>query len=438
MDRFTIAGWRLEEDRTAVFSYECSRFGLFEERLTLPEGFAMEAAGAALPALLDLIAHLAGVSYYKAAAAPEVLSELALDAAGRACVEAAYTQGLGEFRVRAGLDYPPKMTFRIPQAEARAPAPLPLDDPAPLVAFGGGKDSHVSAALLRGTGRIPQLASVVLSEAVARKLQSLAGDPLLFVNRRIDARLIELSRAGEALNGHVPITAINSSVLALLAAVSGRKWVVFSNERGASVPTMHVGGAPVNHQYSKSYEFEGLLRAALAGTGAGLDYFSLLRPFSELWIAARLADTAPDALPVFSSCNRNFQIAPEGGKVPARWCCACDKCVYTALLLAPHLTREAHLPVFGADLLDDMANLDLGRGLTGVTPQKPWDCVGDVADTAAVAVSAAQEASWQSARMLAQLAGETGLNPDAARARVAAELEARGPHYLPKALHGLL
>ena len=48
--------------------------------------------------------------------------------------------------------------------------------------------------------------------------------------------------------------------MTLYAAAKGLDWVVFANERAASEPTMESNGHPVNHQFSKSLEFEDALR----------------------------------------------------------------------------------------------------------------------------------------------------------------------------------
>ena len=84
--------------------------------------------------------------------------------------------------------------------------------------------------------------------------------------REIDPQLLRSAELG-FLNGHVPVTGILSAVAVLAAVLTDRDTVVMSNEWSASIPTLQYQGHPVNHQYSKSAEFEAAFRAVLAGTG---------------------------------------------------------------------------------------------------------------------------------------------------------------------------
>ena len=209
------------------------------------------------------------------------------------------------------------------------------------VAFGGGKDSHVSISLLDTLKINQELVSVVLADKVESTLKKLSHKEITFIKRKIDPKLIALVKEGKGYNGHIPITAINSIILSAYSYLAGNNWVVFSNERGASVPTMHHGEHEINHQYSKSLGFEYLYRNTLNDIcGDELQYFSLLRPFSELWIAAYLGREAQLAHDCFSSCNRNFVFEGTNKlKEGERWCGECSKCVYTAIITAPHISK---------------------------------------------------------------------------------------------------
>ena len=159
--------------------------------------------------------------------------------------------------------------------------------------FGGGLDSIVSVELLRARGVDAALFVVNRpGDRFAAIEEPAAGDraadrPGRAADRRAGAPLAELGFR----NGHVPVTAIISGAAILAAALDGRDAVVMSNEWSASSATLVVDGREINHQYSKSEAFEADLRSFLGAADAGLpDYFSLLRPFSELWIAARFAE----------------------------------------------------------------------------------------------------------------------------------------------------
>ena len=74
------------------------------------------------------------------------------------------------------------------------------------------------------------------------------------------------------------MTAINSFIAVATSVLHGLGPVVMSNERSASDPNLIWIGHEINHQWSKSIEAEGLLRAAIAGqAGLADSYFSLLR-----------------------------------------------------------------------------------------------------------------------------------------------------------------
>lgn len=436
---FTIHPPRIVSAHEAMFSYTCSRFGLFEERVAWPQ--ATEGGLGSHVALLNLMAALLGVSYYKANASAGITVEVPLGPSARAAVIACYTEGLGEFLFRNNLPYPPKLQWHWNDAAPAAPAsPAPASGSA-VMAFGGGKDSHAAMSLFNSApmntaGLTYEPVSVILDERVGARLQGMIGEPLTFIRRTISPEIIRLAREKTGYNGHVPITAINSAILTAHAAMSGHDAVIFANERGASKPTIIHDGHAINHQYSKSIAFEGLMRAALEETvGARPQWFSLLRPFSELWIARTVATRAKAAHDKFTSCNRNFvfagkQVLAEG----ERWCGHCPKCVFTAAIFAPHCDAAGMDAIFGKDILGDAANIAMARDLAGLGGMKPWECVGDVEDTAAALAVLAEDPRWRAKAVVAALAPELdaryGL--ETLRLRFVSEMEARGPHFVPE------
>jgi hypothetical protein len=301
------------DPKTGTLRFVCvvPKFGGFEEVVALPKDAPLPALPDAVrERLLALCAVLIGTSYFKAAPAEVLDVGFELTPAAKRVAELAYGPGLGEFYVRNTLSYPPAITVRAADADALSIEPKAAPQtPRAAVAFGGGKDSHVASAIVHQAGAESERFSIILSDKVGARLQAMSETPVRLIQRRIDPRLIEISRSGEALNGHIPITGINSTLLTLIAEAMGLDWVVFANERAASEPTMEANGHPVNHQFSKSLEFEDALRAAFAEAGARANYFSILRPVSELWTAHFLATRGAKALDIFASCNRNFVFA---------------------------------------------------------------------------------------------------------------------------------
>src|SRR5690606_9310546 len=131
--------------------------------------------------------------------------------------------------------------------------------------------------------------------------------PMLNIRRQLAPELFEINRQG-AWNGHIPVTAANSTILAFAAVVHGVDQAASSNERSASYGSLIEGTGEVNHQWSKGWAFERAFAAHLRShVAADLRYYSLLRPLSELAVARQFAKLdAYDAH--FSSCNRNFHL----------------------------------------------------------------------------------------------------------------------------------
>jgi hypothetical protein len=199
------------------------------------------------------------------------------------------------------------------------------------------------------------------------------------VTRRLDPKLFEMNATG-ALNGHVPVNAILAAAGALIALLTGRPAVLASNEASASFGNTTWHGIDVNHQWSKSLTFERAFRAWLRRHFHGApEYVSLLRPLSELRIVKAFA-THPEYFEAVTSCNANFK---QSGPAARRFCLACPKCVFVALMARPWLDDAAYRTYFGGDPLADPGNLTFVEELLGVRGTKPFECVGTPEETSA-------------------------------------------------------
>lgn len=337
---------------------------------------------------LALLQVLAGTSYYKAMVPPNILAALPLSPALAELATSVYTEGLAEFAYQNKLKLSPKFEA----GEALTPAPVLGLSARALVALGGGKDSLVSVEALKRAGTSACAVWIGRSELIAATAKA-SGLPMLNISREIAPDLFSLNARG-ALNGHVPVTAINSAILSLAAILYDYDQVIFSNERSASAATLMHEGAAINHQWSKGQAFESafstLLRREVA---ADLAYFSLLRPYSELAVTQKFAaiDTY-DAL--FSSCNRNFRILAD--KPTSRWCGQCPKCHFVFLALAPFVAKPRLLKIFGRNLLDD---IDLAPEFEALMEwngaQKPFECVGEALESRAAFFQLSERADWR-------------------------------------------
>jgi hypothetical protein len=407
----------------------------FEERITFAADGRWDDPAVAEAARLVFL--LAGVSYYKTAAPGVIdLGQTAVSDTERRFLRAFYLDGLGEFGYRNGLDLsglridgPQRSSPAGEPASARpGPAqPVPLR---PLVPFGGGIDSIVTVEHVRHRA---DAALFIMSRPGDRfdaieAPAAVTGLPIVRAGREIDPQLLRSRELG-FLNGHVPVTGILSAIAVLAAVLDGRDAVVMSNEWSASIPTLEVDGRPVNHQYSKSATFEAAFRSVLAATlGERLDYFSALRPFTELWVAQRFAGLT-QYHGTFRSCNHAFHLDPALRL--DHWCGHCDKCCFIDLILAPFLTAAELSGIFGGrEPLADDTLADKFRALLGTLPgAKPFECVGEVGECRAAALLAAgrpdRAGSGLLQRLAAELAGLPGL-PAAAEL-----LRPVGDHFIP-------
>ena len=369
-----------------------------------PEVVDLGAPGVEQAAVLYCL--LAGLSYYKAAAAHEViLGELGVGPASRALLAAAIDRGLAEFAYRNDLDLS-DVSIRGGAPVARATVDAPASGP--LVPFGGGIDSIVT--VLTAVDADAALFIVGPSEqpfdAIERPAR-LTGLPVVRATRTLDPSVLGPRRTSR-FDGHVPVTAMISALAVVAALGQHRGAVVMSNERSASVPNLLVDGRGVNHQWSKSLEAEDLLRAALDEClEGGPAYYSALRDRSELWVASRLAES-PAYLEACMSCNRAFRQDPAARATT--WCGECDKCLFVDLVLAPFVDRAVLEAMFaGKEPIGDPASCSRLEVLTGLVDNpKPFECVGDVDECATALVAAASREDRADQPHLAALGARLG------------------------------
>mgnify|MGYP006144283825 CR=1 FL=1 len=392
-----------------------------------------EGRAAAVQRALRLLHLVAGVSYYKAAVPPEIRIEAyEIDAATAALLTSVYENGLGEFAYRNGLSLRGKIVFPA-RARAEVSPAVGLSEHA-VVAIGGGKDSLVSIEALRALG-IDQTVAWIGSSPLIRACAERTGLPLLNITRTLSPRLFEINRLG-ALNGHIPVTAVNSAILALAALLHGHDQVVFSNERSASYGSLIPGTGEVNHQWSKGWDFERDFAAYLRShVAADLRYYSLLRPFSELAVARQFArlDRYDQH---FSSCNRNFHIL---GERPAqRWCGVCPKCHFVFLALAPFMPKPRLMTIFGRNLLDEPEQAPGYDALLEFRDHKPFECVGEGRESRAAMDALADSPAWREDALVKRYAREIRPQLAPEDRGLAPLLEASDDHGIPGELWGPL
>ena len=309
------------------------------------------------------------VSYWKAACPPKVIVRAGrLDERQVAWWKKLYFHGLGEFFYLNGVttDMASFMEI-IPEGKAGEISTVSLDSQQVLVPIGGGKDSVVSLELLKNSDLKVRPFLLNPREAGLRSID-IAGfseKEAVVVNRKLDPELLKLNKAG-FLNGHTPFSALLAFVSAFTALLSGIGNIALSNESSANQST--VPDSKINHQYSKSFEFEQDFDWYLKNyIHPELRYFSFLRPLNELQIAA-LFSKFPQHHFSFRSCN-------AGSKTDS-WCGNCPKCLFTYVILSPFLPQEKLEKIFGTNLLKDEKLVPVMDELDGKAAVKPFECVG--------------------------------------------------------------
>ncbi len=389
----------------------------------------------AFKAALQLLHLIAGVSYYKAGVQKKIQVEgyqLESDTAG--LLHDIYLHGLGEFAYHNKLDLQERVHFPADGKAIPAPAKRLGLPRRTLIPLGGGKDSLVTVEMLKMLHEPATVAWVGDSALIAACAQH-TGLPTLNIRRTLSPLLFEYNRIG-AWNGHIPVTAINSAILAVAAILYGYDAIAFSNEHSASSATLKHLNNSVNHQWSKSYAFECAFHDYLhAHIAVDLDYFSLLRPWSELAVARQFA-RLETYHSVFSSCNRNFRIL--GGEPADRWCGQCPKCHFVFLALAPFMPKLRLLAIFGRNLLDDSSLVPNFDALLEYKKSKPFECVGDASESRAALYSLSERAEWQEDAIVAHFTNEILPHLDRTQLLLAPLLAPSPEHQLPARLRDVL
>jgi hypothetical protein len=171
------------------------------------------------------------------------------------------------------------------------------------------------------------------------------------------SELLALNASGRP-NGHTPYSAYLALAALLVGYLRGSPMVLAGNSRSDDEP--NVGsylGMPVNHQWTKSHEFE----AALGGyrdrwlPGAPL-YSSPLRPLLELQIIRSL-EPHMDAYLKTASCNKTKGLG---------WCRKCAKCAWVFLATSGLFGHDLAVSKAGGDLFADPGLSGLYEAMAGL------------------------------------------------------------------------
>lgn len=259
-----------------------------------------------------------------------------------------------------------------------------------LVPLGGGKDSLVTLEMIKQELREkPNLGAHSGEKVITFTLNAnpaltavatAAGAKNICVERKIDPRLLELNKLGY-FNGHTPFSSILAVLGVALGVLFDCRYVAISQERSSNEGNMVYRGKKINHQYTKTIDFENKFRAySKKYLTKEADYFSYLRPLYEFQIAM-LFSSYPQYFDTFLSCNKAYTIANRQNN--AGWCGNCAKCLSVFSMLYPFLGEAGMMRVFRQDLFKNAGLLPLMREMLGEAACKPFECIGTINETRA-------------------------------------------------------
>jgi UDP-N-acetyl-alpha-D-muramoyl-L-alanyl-L-glutamate epimerase len=340
-----------------------------------------EAARVSAPTAQRLVRALAIVeafSYWKAFCSPVIETMLpSMDPAETAWWDSFWPKAMGEFFYRNGIDFTVPGFLRIVASISPATAAEPVSAPgshdadAPaLVMFSGGKDSLALAYAVRDAATATDFFLYNPSEGQRALTESIAGGGrIIEVRRQVLPELLALNASGHP-NGHTPYSAYLALAALLAGYLRGSPMVLAGNSRSDDEP--NVGsylGMPVNHQWTKSHEFEAALRTYRDRwlPGAPL-YSSPLRPLFELQIIRSL-EPHMDTYLKTASCNKTKGLG---------WCRKCAKCAWVFLATSSLFGHDLAVSKAGGDLFADLELSRLYEAMAGLpgAGDKPFECTG--------------------------------------------------------------
>lgn len=371
------------------------------------------------------------ISYWKAACAPTlVIRPFGLHPQQLAWWKKVYFHGLGEFFYLNSIPVTEDnfMHMEVASSQHLVREKFFTDDGV-IIPVGGGKDSAVTLELLGArAGSLPLILNPRGASLDTVAAMGFGIDQLIGIHRTIDPELLRLNDRG-FLNGHTPFSAMLAFVTVLAAILTGRRHIALSNESSASEATIE--GTDINHQYSKSLQFETDFRAYVnRWISEDINYFSFLRPLNELQIASIFAGI-PRCHPVFKSCN-------AGSKTDS-WCGVCAKCLFTWIILSPFLDDNRLVGIFGKDIPGDGSLRPLFDQLTGLADEKPFDCVGTVREVNLALCETIRQRAGKTLPLLLDYYMDSQLHRFYSQADFAAELgRLSGEHHLLPEFFNLL
>ncbi|OGH02846.1 MAG: hypothetical protein A2798_00205 [Candidatus Levybacteria bacterium RIFCSPHIGHO2_01_FULL_37_17] len=374
--QFTFKGYTYDlEKGQASFDYsvEGEESHQFVEKIYFPSVEA-EIPEQFLKKIFDNLSLILGISYWKLYCPKQIIIQKnSLNREQADFWNKVYTKGLGEFFYKNKIDYRGLIKFPY-EVNAASVISIPRKTRS-LVLLGGGKDSIVTSEKFKEMEK-PFDILMIGEHAIPLKIAKIIGKIPIVIKTELDTKLFELNQRQDTYNGHVPVSAIYAFLGIMAAAFYDYSEVVVSNEKSANFGNVNYLGEEINHQWSKSEEFERLFQDySQKFITPDVEYSSYLRELDEFEIT-EIFSKYNKYFTVFSSCNRNFKINSDDRNKGKRWCGECPKCLFVFILLSAFIPKQELIGIFGKNLFEDEKLLPLLKETIGVSGFKPFECVG--------------------------------------------------------------
>lgn len=376
--------WHVDKNNDFVvdFTFAAGEYEFFPQvRIKNIVGLETLVTQAVNKPIIDVLVFNLGLiesfSYWKAFCSPKIIIEKGIMSRSQVIFwKKLLLRGMGQYFYENNIaDFSKKKFVEFSFRQAKFLPGKYLKTRGYLFGLGGGKDSAVGIEVLK---KASENFSALMLNPIPSSLEmaKISGSQeQIVIERKISPRLLELNQQG-FLNGHTPFSAYLAFLGVLCAVLGGYKGFVVANENSANEESLIWRGKKVNHQYSKSLEFEKDFRRYLAeNISRDLEYFSIIRPLNEIK-CAEIFSKLVQYHKVFLSCNV-AQRSYSGTKKPTlHWCGNCSKCLFAYLILYPFLGQAKAVEIFGRDLFENSSLIGDLDALSGFIKSKPLECVG--------------------------------------------------------------
>lgn len=309
------------------------------------------------------------LSYWKSVCSPLILIKCGnLDSYQKKWWSKLIKKGMGQFFYENKLKF---IDVKFETEGKKIDKKIKIKGDKAMVLIGGGKDSAVALEL---TKKAKKNVSCLCLNPTKQIIKMTKGSELIVVKREIDKKLLRMNREGH-YNGHTPFVAYLSFLSVTVSALFDKKYIILGNEESSNEGNVKYLGIDINHQYSKTFEFENDFREYAKKYLSDAEYFSILRPLYELQIAQTFSKMHK-YFNCFLSCNEAQKTYSGTKKKTGKWCGKCSKCLFVFVSLYPFLEEKELIKIFKENLLNKKELIPIMMELIDEKKVKPFECVG--------------------------------------------------------------